>query len=559
MDQPQIPSEVPTTLPRATPRNIRKVHESLYTEFSELRHQVQHVLEEKLAVATDIVSGQEPTLAQVVLTDHQRKTLELCRLSDRMLASEAIFNQFKGKRVTKKTKLSTETVALWQKVIVDRPDLYSGEEVGDDETGGQDLDNEEYRESTQTPSHIRKTQLISSVISSGVERGQTHTPEARGEPTPGEPGLWHGNSPEPSTSTSTPLTSRKRASSKTDLRLLVPKRAKPEPRSPFKHITNALREEIVRDHITSGRGQAATVLLWKGRFPDLTITQSSLSRWIKNVENIQLANASGGSASTRSHAKHRVHYPAIDEEVGSMMLDMQDGGLEITQDAIRERYLSLCDERGIEVKARPKLSVGWMDGFVKRHNINVVDMRVVSASKRKGKAAAAEEEILVDPSLDEPVGGQRDQVGQIGSTSDQPGTYGTTMQDGISALNQGERVLMGYLAVNAANDAARGEGSTAAHNHDNDNKTIHNSQSGSSGDSRPITLARADEEMEFVEQLARVLPGSGDTETNNSDAQQLIRDVFEREQSDRRGVGGLNGEAEAEADGDYVVDESTLA
>jgi len=399
-------------------------------------------------------------------------------------------------------------------------------------------------------------------ISPGVERGHTHTPEGREEPTSGGSGLWHGNSPEPSTSTSTPLSSRKRASSKTDLRLLVPKRAKPEPRSPFKHITNALREEIVRDHITSARGQAATVLLWKGRFPDLTITQSSLSRWIKNVENIQLANASGGSASTRSHAKHRIHHPAIDEEVGNMMLDMQDGGQEVTQDAIRERYLSLCDERGVEVKSRPKLSAGWMDGFVKRHNINVADMRVVSATKKKGKAAAADEEILVDPSLDETVEGQRLQAGQSGSTSEQPGTYATTMQEEISTLNQGERVLMGYLAVNAATDAVRGESSTSAGSNNNNNNNQNNSHasSGPSGDTRPITLARADEEMEFVEQLARVLPGSSDAETNNSDAQQLIRDVFEREQSDRRGVGGQNGgEAEAEAEGDYVVDDSTLA
>jgi hypothetical protein len=241
-----------------------------------------------------------------------------------------------------------------------------------------------------------------------------------------------------------------------------------------------------------------------------------------------------------------------------MMLDMQDGGQEITQDAIRERYLSLCDERGIEVKSRPKLSVGWMDGFVKRHNINVADMRVASATKKKGKAAAADEEVLVDPSLDETAGGQREQAGQIGSTSEQPGTYGTTIQDGLSTLNQGERVLMGYLAVNAATDAVRGEGSTSASSNHN-NQTNDNAQSGPSGETRPITLARADEEMEFVEQLARVLPASGDTESSNSEAQQLIRDVFEREQSDRRGVGGQHGEAEAEADGDYVVDESTLA
>jgi hypothetical protein len=151
MDPPPAPSELPTTLPRATPRNVRKVHEALHAEFSELRQQVQHVLEEKLAVASDNASGQEPTLAQDVLTEHERKTLELCRLSDRMMASEAIFNQFKGKRITKKTKLSTETVALWQKVIVDRPELVSGEGGEDDGAGGQDLDNEEYRESNTNP------------------------------------------------------------------------------------------------------------------------------------------------------------------------------------------------------------------------------------------------------------------------------------------------------------------------------------------------------------------------------------------------------------------------
>jgi len=146
MDQPQTPSELPALLPQVTPRNIRKAHETLHAEFSDLREQVQHALEEKLAAAPANASAQEPTLTQEVLTEHERRMLELCRLSDRMMASEAIFNQFKGKRITKKTKLSNETAALWQKVIVDRPDLVSGEGGDDDGTGGQDLDNEEYRE-----------------------------------------------------------------------------------------------------------------------------------------------------------------------------------------------------------------------------------------------------------------------------------------------------------------------------------------------------------------------------------------------------------------------------
>jgi hypothetical protein len=155
MDQPQTPSEAPPPPPQATPRNIRKAHESLHAEFIALRDHVQHALEDKLAAVTANTSGQEPTHTQDVLTEHERDVLQFCRLSDRMLASEAIFNQFKGRRVTKKTKLSTETLDLWQKVIFDRPELVSGGAGGDDETGGQELDHEEYRKPNRDPSLVR--------------------------------------------------------------------------------------------------------------------------------------------------------------------------------------------------------------------------------------------------------------------------------------------------------------------------------------------------------------------------------------------------------------------
>lgn len=176
----------------------------------------------------------------------------------------------------------------------------------------------------------------------------------------------------PAESSQAPSSARKRPAPKSNLHLLVAqKRPKPDPRPPFKHVTNALREEIVRDHLISERGQAGTVALWKERFPELSLTQSSLSRWIKNAQYIQLANANGGSASARSHTKHRVAHPEIDGEVAQYVFELQEAGERVTSDMVRHRYMTLCDERDIPASSRPKLSTGWVDSFKRRHNVNI--------------------------------------------------------------------------------------------------------------------------------------------------------------------------------------------
>lgn len=149
------------------------------------------------------------------------------------------------------------------------------------------------------------------------------------------------------------------------------KRLKPPPRNPYKHPSNKLRESIIRDHISSERQQIFTVNKWKALYPDLSITQSALSRWIKNADAIHRANGNEGEGvgSSRSHSKVAVVHPDIDAAVGEQMRDLKKQGEKITMARIKNSYLTLCLDQGIGDTERPKLSAGWLESFKRRHGL----------------------------------------------------------------------------------------------------------------------------------------------------------------------------------------------
>jgi len=360
-----------------------------------------------------------------------------------------------------------------------------------------------------------------------------------------------------------PSTSRKRSLSlsKTDLRDLVPKRAKAEPRPRFKHITNALREEIVRDHITSSRGQAATVSLWKERYPDLTITQSSLSRWIKNAENIHLANAPNGYASNRSHTKHRVNYPQIDEDTGNALLDLQEQGEEITSEMIKQKFSDICDEREVTLENRPKFSSGWMESFRRRHHLPAP----ISSSSgrrrksgRRGGTAGNDQGDAVDVDVDVQEG--QDHLVNPELEADHPGDTYLSNVDGT--LAQDSHHDLGFMAVTAAVDAvamhddgarterlaelAQGHFQSVREQNVQDDRQHHRRMDGPS---------RLDHDLPYGAELVHTTIGDHADVSAHADeaseAQQLIREVFEREEAERR---GQEQQTEVEVDEGYNVD-----
>jgi hypothetical protein len=371
---------------------------------------------------------------------------------------------------------------------------------------------------------------------------------------------------------------------KTDLRDLVPKRAKPEPRPRFKHITNALREEIVRDHITSGRGQASTVVIWKQRHPDMTITQSSLSRWIKNAESIQLANAAGQSTSQRSHTKHRIHHPEIDDDVGNAMLDLQEQGEQVTTDMIRQRYAAVCDEREVPVDARPKMSSGWMESFGRRHNLQVVTAKAVGGKRRQTRTGGNEEDDTV--TVDLQIGDEEHERERGHQHQHQLGAEGLEAGGAHPAhpylshvdpeLHQDGSHDIGFMAVSAAvnavarqgdggqidqlSDLARGHGRfdlARERDVESERHQLRRANSSSLG-------GRLEHHLPYEPTLNSEHSALGHEHGHHghsdeaSDAQRLIREVFEREQTERRGhehqIGEVEIEAEPEGDADAEGD-----